>query len=207
MPHAPIPDFQGIRDVMERISLLQRRLGGGPPAPIPSASFEAHLQDQSQKTGQIQTVTAQPLLPSEGEALSGIGSVIKSRLGQDIKNIKDLVGVIAQRYGVDEKLVRSVISVESAWRPDALSSKGARGLMQLMPGTARMLGVDPDDPVQNIEGGVKYLSMLSEKYKGNLEKILAAYNAGPSRVDQYDGIPPYRETENYVRKVLRLYQG
>ncbi|PIE54311.1 MAG: lytic transglycosylase [Dethiosulfovibrio peptidovorans] len=192
---------------MERISLLQRRLGGGPPAPIPSASFEAHLQDQSQKTGQIQTVTAQPLLPSEGEALSGIGSVIKSRLGQDIKNIKDLVGVIAQRYGVDEKLVRSVISVESAWRPDALSSKGARGLMQLMPGTARMLGVDPDDPVQNIEGGVKYLSMLSEKYKGNLEKILAAYNAGPSRVDQYDGIPPYRETENYVRKVLRLYQG
>jgi len=111
----------------------------------------------------------------------------------------------AKEYGVDEDLVRAVIRVESANNPNALSSKGAMGLMQLMPQTARMLGVnDAWDPEQNIRGGVKYLSQLSDRFNGDIVKVLAGYNAGPSRVDQFDGVPPYKETQNYVRKVMAL---
>jgi len=111
----------------------------------------------------------------------------------------------AQEYGVDEDLVRAIIKVESANNPNALSNKGAMGLMQLMPGTAKMLGVsDAWDPEQNIRGGVKYLSQLSDKFDGDIVKILAGYNAGPSRVDKYNGIPPYTETQNYVKKVMAM---
>ncbi|MCD6363720.1 MAG: lytic transglycosylase domain-containing protein [Synergistetes bacterium] len=101
----------------------------------------------------------------------------------------------------------AVIQAESGFNPRAVSSKGAMGLMQLMPATARELGVsDPFDIEDNIMGGVKYLRYLSEKYKGNLELILAAYNAGPYAVDRYRGIPPYRETQNYVQRVLSIYR-
>jgi soluble lytic murein transglycosylase-like protein len=109
----------------------------------------------------------------------------------------------SKEYGVDEDLIRAVIKVESANNPNALSRKGAMGLMQLMPQTAKMLGVtDAWDPEQNIRGGVKYLSQLSDKFNGDIVKILAGYNAGPNRVDQYNGVPPYAETQNYVKKVM-----
>ena len=104
-------------------------------------------------------------------------------------------------------LVKAVIQNESAYDPSAISSAGAMGLMQLMPGTAKMLGVeDPFDPVQNLEGGIKYLSQLADKYNGDLTKTLAAYNAGPGRVDAYGGIPPFAETQKYVRGILALYE-
>ncbi|MDR2522589.1 MAG: lytic transglycosylase domain-containing protein [Synergistaceae bacterium] len=111
----------------------------------------------------------------------------------------------AEKYNIDEELVRAVIQVESGWRADAVSSKGARGLMQLMPGTAKMLGVeDAFDPEQNIEGGVKYLAQLTDKYNGDVEMALAAYNAGPSRVKAASGIP-FAETARYVKNVMALY--
>ena len=111
----------------------------------------------------------------------------------------------SQEFGVDEALVRAVIRVESSNNPNALSRRGAMGLMQLMPGTARMLGVtDAWDPEQNIRGGVKYLAQLSDKFNGDIVKILAGYNAGPSRVVQHNGIPPFAETQNYVRRVMAL---
>jgi len=111
----------------------------------------------------------------------------------------------SKEYGVDEDLVRAVIKIESANNPNALSRKGAMGLMQLMPQTAKMLGVtDAWDPEQNIRGGVKYLSQLSDKFNGDIVKILAGYNAGPNRVDQYNGIPPFAETQNYVKKVMAI---
>ena len=111
----------------------------------------------------------------------------------------------SKEFGVDENLVRAVIRVESANNPNALSRKGAMGLMQLMPQTAKMLGVkDAWDPEQNIRGGVKYLSQLSDKFNGDIVKVLAGYNAGPGRVDQYNGVPPFAETQNYVRKVMAL---
>lgn len=113
----------------------------------------------------------------------------------------------AIRHGVDPELVRSVIRVESGFNPRAVSRKGARGLMQLMPRTASALGVrDVFNPRQNIDGGVRYLRRLIDRYRGNLPLALAAYNAGPRVVDWYGGIPPYRETQDYVRRILALYR-
>ena len=92
---------------------------------------------------------------------------------------------------------------ESGFNPDAVSPKGARGVMQLMPATARALGVDPSDPAANIDGGADYLSRLLRRFDGDLSKALAAYNAGPETVDRYGGVPPYAETAAYVGAILR----
>lgn len=108
--------------------------------------------------------------------------------------------------GVDADFIRSVIRAESGSNPKAVSRKGAQGLMQLMPATATKLGVkDSFDPAQNVNGGTQFLRELLEKYNGDAAKALAAYNAGPHRVQQYNGVPPYRETRLYVASVIRDY--
>jgi soluble lytic murein transglycosylase-like protein len=120
----------------------------------------------------------------------------------------NIINIIARGQGVSPTLIKSVIEVESGYDPNAKSSKGAMGLMQLMPGTAQDLGVsDPWNPTENITAGTKYLSWLIRKYDGNIMKALAAYNAGPNAVDTYGGIPPYQETTNYVRSVLARLNG
>ena len=109
---------------------------------------------------------------------------------------------------LDPKLVRAVIQTESGYNASALSTVGAMGLMQLMPGTARELAVeDPYDPSQNIRGGTAYLRQMLDQFKGSLELAVAAYNAGPGAVQKYGGVPPYRETVSYVQRVLGLYRG
>jgi soluble lytic murein transglycosylase-like protein len=109
----------------------------------------------------------------------------------------------AERHQVSERLVEAVAWRESGFNPVAVSPKGARGVMQLMPGTARALGVDPTDPVANIDGGADYLSRLLRRFDGDQTKALAAYNAGPEAVDRYGGVPPYAETIAYVGAVMR----
>jgi soluble lytic murein transglycosylase-like protein len=107
----------------------------------------------------------------------------------------------ARRYGVPEDLFLRLVHTESRFHPTARSSKGAIGLAQLMPGTAQSLGVNPRDPRQNLDGGARYLSQQYRRF-GNWRHALAAYNAGPQAVQKYKGVPPYRETQNYVRKIL-----
>ncbi|MBR1424905.1 lytic transglycosylase domain-containing protein [bacterium] len=120
--------------------------------------------------------------------------------------ILNMVNQIARKNGVDEKLVQALIKQESGFNPNATSKAGAMGLMQLMPATAKAMGVqDPYNATQNVEGGVKYLKSLLNKYNGNVILALSAYNAGPGAVDKYDGVPPYKETQNYVKNILSNY--
>lgn len=107
----------------------------------------------------------------------------------------------ARRHGIPEDLFLRLVRQESGWNPAARSVKGAMGLAQLMPGTARVLGVDPKDPVQNLEGGARYLAQQYRRF-GSWRLALAAYNAGPGAVERHGGVPPYRETRNYVRVIL-----
>ncbi len=120
--------------------------------------------------------------------------------------IEVMIREVSDRYRVDPALVRAVIQTESNWNTSAISSKGARGLMQLVPGTAQQLGVNNAfDAKQNLDGGVRYLHMLLARYNGDLDKALAAYNAGPGAVDRAGGIPRYRETREYVQRVTDSY--
>jgi soluble lytic murein transglycosylase-like protein len=142
-------------------------------------------------------------------AVRGNDAVVSTRPERTTADRSDL-HAIADRHAADHSispaLVRAVIQAESAWNVRAVSVKGALGLMQLMPATATDLGVtDPFDPEQNIRGGVKYLRLLLDRYDGNFELALAAYNAGPGAVDRYGRkVPPYRETQAYVRKIVSV---
>lgn len=115
---------------------------------------------------------------------------------------RDRVAQLAAKYDVSPTLLEAVVWHESRWRTGAVSSAGARGLAQLMPGTARQMGVNPDDPSANLEGGARYLRMQLDAFGGDVEKALAAYNAGPGRVHAAGGIPRIRETQNYVASIM-----
>ena len=121
-------------------------------------------------------------------------------------NVEELIETFSEKYGVDSDLIKAIIKQESGFNTKATSKKGAMGLMQLMPKTAESLGVvDAYNPSQNIEGGVKYLKGLLDKFDNKHELALAAYNAGPNAVKKYGGIPPYKETQNYVKAIMGTY--
>jgi soluble lytic murein transglycosylase-like protein len=149
-------------------------------------------------------VARQAVSPTPAPAVSSPSQTI-STAAPNVQ-LDKIVNDAAARHQVDPALVKAVINTESGWNTDALSRKGAMGLMQLIPGPAQRFGVgDPYDPAQNIEGGTTYLKTLLDRYNGDLSKSLAAYNAGEGAVDKSNGVPWYPETRRYVQKVTDAY--
>ncbi|MGB9891743.1 lytic transglycosylase domain-containing protein [Thermodesulfovibrio yellowstonii] len=142
-----------------------------------------------------------------------LGRVQKISTSQSVSHssrheLEKIVDEKSRFYGVDSKLIKEMIKEESGWNPNAVSPKGAMGIMQLMPQTAILMGVkDPFDPVQNIDGGIKYMKYLLDRFNGNFKLALAAYNAGPNLVESLGRIPKILETQNYVRKISLRYAG
>lgn len=151
----------------------------------------------------IFSIDAPPNIPF---GMLSVGSKIKINEKPAKTQIMDIIDKTCEKYDMDSKLVKALIKQESGFNPDAKSKAGAMGLMQLMPKTAESLGVkDPMDPKDNIDGGVRYLKQMLDKFNGNKILALAAYNAGPNAVSKYNGVPPYKETQNYVKSILSMY--
>ena len=211
-------DLTGVRHVQARIAQLQEQFGM--PGNIPGMGFSQKLEKEMQKAmgtapaGKAEE-TAQAVSTDKAQALSAVRKTentkkISSKVLDDMpladQNLSTLIEAAARKYKVDPKLVAAVAEVESNGNQNAVSSAGAIGVMQLMPGTAASLGVDPYNKQQNVEGGAKYLRQMLDTFGGDTKKAVAAYNAGPGAVKDYGGVPPYKETQNYVNKVLDIYR-
>ena len=166
---------------------------------IDSASFQSVLEQETCIQATPGNTETQPAITNYGTSVSSIS------VSDDLDSIFKQA---ADTYGISENLLKAVAKAESNFQANATSGAGAMGIMQLMPSTAASLGVtNPYDAAQNIMGGAKYLSQLYNQYNGDVSLTLAAYNAGPGNVNQYGGIPPFTETQNYVNKVLGYYEG
>jgi hypothetical protein len=202
-----------------RLALLCCALGCLTAAPA-RAEFVLLSNGQTLKLNGhvVEGDAARLLLKDGGEALVPVSfvqgfvpdEVIDEVVGQGATSNADLRALAvetARRHGLDPALVLAVAGVESAFRPDAVSPKGARGVMQLMPRTAAELGVEnPSDPAANLDGGARYLSQMLDLHGGDVSKALAAYNAGPEAVKRHGGVPPYRETREYIRRVIARWR-
>lgn len=169
-----------------------------------SKPFNEVLKASVEKTTEKKNVFKIDAPPNIPFGALSVGSKLKAEYSKS--DIMDIIDKACEKYDMDSKLVKALVKQESGFKPDAKSKAGAMGLMQLMPKTAESLGVkDPYNPEENVDGGVRYLKQMLEKFNGNKILALAAYNAGPNAVKKYDGVPPYKETQNYVKSILSMY--
>ncbi|MCI7056958.1 MAG: lytic transglycosylase domain-containing protein [Selenomonas bovis] len=208
-----------IAHVRQRIAAIQQQFGK--LQQVPGAAFGQTLaraiqtQDAAAKAQTQQAKSAKAAdrqsagtaSPKQAGTLNvGTGMTAVSDLPPADADLSAFVQQAAREYNVDPRLVSAVAQTESGGDQSAVSPAGAIGVMQLMPDTAASLGVNPYDEKQNVEGGAKYLREMLDAFGGDVRKAVAAYNAGPAAVKAYGGVPPYRETQDYVSKVLDLYR-
>ncbi len=178
--------------VVARVAELQSLIGMSAPAPTPAPTAFA---------SQLASATAATAAPASTTPSAGLMSVGASELPADVPFGAEITAA-AKKHGIDPALLAGLVKQESGFNPNAGSPAGARGLTQLMPGTAAGLGVtNVLDPAQSLDGGAKYLRQQLDAFGGDVTRALAAYNAGPGAVQRYGGVPPYAETQNYVRIV------
>ena len=189
------------RQVIDSITRLYLGAGNTGYVDILTNDIERFEEDLTPAAPPAPPAPALPAAPASSAASAALAAPPPRASGQ---NMNDLINSISERHRLDPDLINSVIHAESGFNPRAVSPKGAQGLMQLMPKTSTELGVaNAFDPQANIEGGTRYLRELLERYDFDLIKALAAYNAGPERVEQYRGVPPYQETRAYVARIVK----
>lgn len=206
-------NIESLNNAIERIDAINSRFGITIGSPIPRdkgfanelAKAEDNLE-KAEKAGKADETKSVAGGGKEANVSSPIGE-IENKVSASISSgdTYAMIEEAARKYQVDARLVSAVAETESHGNQDAVSSAGAIGVMQLMPGTAASLGVNPYDKQQNIEGGAKYIRQMLDTFGGDVRKAVAAYNAGPQAVKDYGGIPPYRETQDYVNKVMDIY--
>ena len=194
--------IEGLNSIIHRIDELNMRFG------INTANYQENV-NKTAAAGGVEQEKPQRLENGSFATELDKAMSMESRgaVGLNISgDTNSLIKEAAARYQVDPRLVAAVAQTESGGNQEAISPAGAVGVMQLMPETAAGLGVNPYDKRQNIEGGAKYLRQMMDTFGGDVQKAVAAYNAGPQAVKEYNGIPPYRETQDYVNKVLDIYR-
>ncbi len=190
--------IEGLNSIIHRIDELNQRFGINTDTYNMVEANGRTAQEEPQKLQDGSFAT---------ELDKTMGAKAKSVVGLNISGDTDnLIKAAAQKYQMDPRLVAAVAQTESGGSQDAVSPAGAVGVMQLMPDTAAGLGVNPYDKAQNVEGGTKYLRQMMDAFGGDVQKAVAAYNAGPQAVKDYNGVPPYRETQDYVNRVLDIYR-
>lgn len=195
--------IEGLNSIIHRIDELNMRFG------INTAANYQENVNKTAATGGVEQEKPQRLENGSfaTELDKAMSMEYRGAVGLNISgDTNSLIKEAAARYQVDPRLVAAVAQTESGGNQEAVSPAGAVGVMQLMPETAAGLGVNPYDKRQNIEGGAKYLRQMMDTFGGDVQKAVAAYNAGPQAVKEYNGIPPYRETQDYVNKVLDIYR-
>ena len=194
--------IEGLNNVIHRIDELNQRFG---LATSPYNKMAERPEAVQRLQNGQQAVQGGSFAGELAGAMKAAG--VQEGAGLNIPgDTNSMIAAAARKYNVDLRLAAAVAQTESGGNQEAVSPAGAIGVMQLMPETAAGLGVNPYDKQQNIEGGVKYLRQMMDTFGGDVQKAVAAYNAGPQAVRDYNGIPPYRETQNYVNKVLDIYR-
>lgn len=194
----------GYQGAMSRMHELQARAEELNPRPKPAAPNAAPATEFDKLLGPI----GKGSLNSDVKPFDPLGQGVKINGKESPNQLLPMIRQAAANAGLDPHLLDALVSTESGYDPLARSGAGAMGLTQLMPGTAKSLGVEnPFDPWQSLTGGANYLSQMIKKYNGDIRLALAAYNAGPGAVEKYGGLPPYKETQNYVDRVLSRYEA